>query len=670
MQLSSFSLAAILSSATAFTVHPINNLGISSRQHKSTRSDQGWDNSNFLESLNGGQSSIDKANQQYQNESETRAAWRERRLQSMNRDGMDDGTSALFGAEVPGMPTKLPKAPEHDEENPMGGEMFRKMMEKAKNGPNRPRSSEEAYPPSAAMGATPQFAASAAPAAAPVSPAVSAEQMAYYQQQLQAWQQQMTAFAQFSAANPEAAASLTMPPPPPPPAGLLGGAPATPAAPVAPVVDPTLPKADLTSDPATVNPHDYVPKGSGNKDAYEITNPADVYFAQLKRDSQVRQSARLQGNMEVANKPFEDVGVKALNNYLSKELIAQRRKQLSENGGEFETSRDEMILPYEEDEEETDVSYTGVSYKQKLLEMKKAKEAKKGGQAVAAAVAVPEPVVESKPSPEPEPSPSASIPEPQAEVVNEDAEEKPNFALATSEDFDDTPIAAPSMEDSEESRQSIRTLMGLLLKHRGGPGFGAGRLKEDDFAKLTDTLNKVTATLQAEAGMEVSAPVAYESHSPASTAPMSPLAGSIACAEAALQLYKTADASSQSELLAPVRDALESALKTLSHEIEGSSKSVSDAVPSSAPVYATTMDFPDTYKVTQPEEDEQVNAATSDVDENTAILQNVYDTLKSFAGEEKYGLRQINANEVTHIKDILHDMRGVIMDELDNGIPN
>jgi hypothetical protein len=86
------------------------------------------------------------------------------------------------------------------------------------------------------------------------------------------------------------------------------------------------------------------------------------------------------------------------------------------------------------------------------------------------------------------------------------------------------------------------------------------------------------------------------------------------------------------------------------------------------------MDFPDTYKVTIPEEEDQSVAApapvASDSDENTISLQNAYDTLKTFVGEEKYGLREIDSNEVSHIKDILHDLRGVIMDELDNGIPN
>lgn len=665
MHLSNISLAAVLSTAAAFTVHPINNLGVSvSRKiHKSSRSDQGWDNGNYLEALGGGESSIDNANQQYQNESTKRSTVREIRLQSMSRGDMDDDTAALFGANMPGMPDKPPKAPERDEENPMGGERFKKMMEKAQNGPSRPpAASQETYSPSPDLPLAPP--ATVAPVA------VAADQMAYYQQQLVAWQQQMTAYAQFSAANPAAAASMTMPPPPPPPPGMEA-APVAPA-PAAPAT-PAIPAPDLTSDPATLDPMDYVPTGSGNKDTYEITNPADVYFAQLKRDSQVRQTARRQGDLDTANKPFEDVGIKAIGNYLSKELIASRRKAVAESGGEFETSRDEMIIPYEDDDEEVDTSYTGVSYKQKMIEMKRMRAAKKGGQVFAAPVTA-EPITAAAIS-APVPVPEEQVAVPQVDVVEEEesGEKKPNFALSASENFDDSAILAPSMEDSEESRKSIRTLMGLILKHRGGPGFGAGRLKKAEFQEFEDSINEVTSLLEMEAGMKVSAPVSSSSPT-APVASSSPLEGSVACAEAVLGLYKSSDASSQEELLVPVRDALESALRTMNQEIESSSKSASAAVPSSAPVYATTMDFPDTYKVTIPEEEEQSVAApapvASDSDENTISLQNAYDTLKTFVGEEKYGLREIDSNEVSHIKDILHDLRGVIMDELDNGIPN
>lgn len=309
--------------------------------------------------------------------------------------GGDDGTAALFGANVPGMPDKVPKAPEHDEDNPMGGMRFRQMMDQAQQRDNQapsrimsstPPQPQAIPPPSGAMPPQQAVPAAAPQAVAPpevFSPDQMAIQMQIYQQQIQVWQQQMNTYAEFTATNPEAAAqmNLTMPPPPTPPAftnSTPGAAAAVPATPVAynsppqSVPAPTLPPT--SQDPDTMSPRDYLPKGSGNKDAYEITNPADVYLAQLKRDSTVRTEARKRGDLETANNPFADVGVKAIGNILSDELLASRRKQIAENGGEFETSRDEMIIPYADVEDTTQSDYTGISYKQKLMEMKKKRQ--------------------------------------------------------------------------------------------------------------------------------------------------------------------------------------------------------------------------------------------------------------------------------------------------------
>ena len=49
-----------------------------------------------------------------------------------------------------------------------------------------------------------------------------------------------------------------------------------------------------------------------NSDAYTMSNTADVYFAQLKQDSKVRKMARLSGDLETANKVFNDDSVKSI----------------------------------------------------------------------------------------------------------------------------------------------------------------------------------------------------------------------------------------------------------------------------------------------------------------------------------------------------------------------
>jgi len=499
------------------------------------------------------------------------------------------------------------------------------------------------------------------------------DQMAIYQQQLQVWQQQMAAFAQFNVANPEAASQMSMPLPPTPPNFAQ-------------------PAAGESITPTTVNPKDFIPRGSGNKDACDITNPADVYLAQLKRDSAVRSEARKKGDMETANKPFEDFGVKAIGDILSEELIASRREQLAQNGGEFETSRDEMIIPYAEEEDTRNNNYTGISYRQKLMEKKKLKAidqevASEPGVAEVAPVVVPEPTLEPL---EAERAPSPNL------GPNTEEEETPNFALPVKTDAEMPPISAPSMEDSEETRRSIRNLMGLILKQRGGPGFGAGRLKEAEATRLENNASEITALLKLETGIDTTpSPTTVEKNQVRLDLPVSKLdrepssvIGAIACVQAAATMYLDADAVSQDDLIVTVRDALASALDTLDDEIKNRSAdnvAPQQHPPPSKPVFATTMEFPDTFQVAKKSEIEPeitsidvkytqseatLGGAASSVDSNSAALQDVYETLKSVSGDQKFGLGNVSSDDASNIKDALIEMRGLLMDELDSGIPS
>lgn len=73
------------------------------------------------------------------------------------------------------------------------------------------------------------------------------------------------------------------------------------------VVPPPLPR------PARASPR---PVGR-NRDADSIANTADLYFAQLKRDSTVRGIARLTGDAEKADQVFADEGIKELEKLVS-----------------------------------------------------------------------------------------------------------------------------------------------------------------------------------------------------------------------------------------------------------------------------------------------------------------------------------------------------------------
>jgi hypothetical protein len=223
----------------------------------------------------------------------------------------------------------------------MGGTMFRNMMEKARNSPT-PRygmntetqpQDQQIQQPQPPQTTNPQFDA----------------QLQYYQAQMQAWQQQMQVFSQLAASNPEMAAKMTMPPPPPPPQMYPPQQPIASAPPQQPQEAKKIDVAELVKPPP-----------GRNRDAYEISNSADVYFAQLKRDSTVRTLARRQGDVTKANAVFEDESVHALKDYLGTDLMKSRRDRNEAIGGEFTTSRDEMLIPYEE-EEEVDKEYSDVS---------------------------------------------------------------------------------------------------------------------------------------------------------------------------------------------------------------------------------------------------------------------------------------------------------------------
>lgn len=74
--------------------------------------------------------------------------------------------------------------------------------------------------------------------------------------------------------------------------------------PVVPLPQPRPPKPDQ--------------KTGRNRDADTIQNTADVYFAQLKRDSTVRGVARLRGDLETAEQVFKDPKIKELEDMITK----------------------------------------------------------------------------------------------------------------------------------------------------------------------------------------------------------------------------------------------------------------------------------------------------------------------------------------------------------------
>lgn len=81
------------------------------------------------------------------------------------------------------------------------------------------------------------------------------------------------------------------------------------------------PQAPAAEPPVVIPPPPRPPRPDAkvgrNRDADSIQNTADVYFAQLKRDSTVRAVARIRGDNEKANAVFEDPGIKELDEMLT-----------------------------------------------------------------------------------------------------------------------------------------------------------------------------------------------------------------------------------------------------------------------------------------------------------------------------------------------------------------
>lgn len=609
------------------------------------------------------------------------------RLQSTPDDGDD---SYLFGAQVPGMPDKVPLPSPIDEDNPSGGQMFKKLMERAKSGPNRPKATfANSEPPQPQTPPPqPQYQQQQPPPPPPPQPQ-GMDPYSTYQAQLQAWQQQMTAYAQISVSDPEAAAQMTMPPPPQMQATPMPVQQQPPQPP---------PVSQTPKDPN--NPKDvsqYLIQGDGrNAQAYEVNNSADVYFAQLKRDSKVRIDARKAGDSATANAPFEDEGVQALKGLLSDELVQSRRENMERSGGEFETSRDEMLMPqhFEADEDDVDKTFTGVSYKERLMQAKKnnaqAKEPASATPPPATATTAPsdfvpkvQPITFASPSTDASPSTPPPADEATKATNNavETSESKPNFALPMTDESEMEPIAAPSMEDSEENRRSVRTLMGLLLKHRGGPGFGHGRLNEVEGKKLEDGAAEVMALLNQELGGETSLSTDVDATGTAIDTTESPLSGTVACVETVLSMYKNADVSTKDELVMPLRDAMLSAVNTINKVVAEDELKQQQPPPAPQPeaIHATSLGSDYAYPVPEQTKEEEMKdmqeivdvIATSSSDqqtinENRARLQKAYDTLKAVAGGEKFGLRNVNTEEINKARQVVVDMKEILMDELES----
>eukprot|EP00984_Skeletonema_dohrnii_P028718 scaffold18793_cov113-Skeletonema_dohrnii-CCMP3373.AAC.2 len=468
-----------------------------------------------------------------------------------------------------------------------------------------------------------------------------------------------------------------------------------------------------------------------NADAYAVSNTADVYFAQLKQDSRVRKRAWLAGDKDTANQVFTDQTVKEIregwvdNPYTKEKNIQEARAEI-EGAVRMQLGGD--------DDTKTSKFTSGVSYKQKLEQMK-AKRGKGGGGAVQQSPPEPEQVVSTPPPPVQVAPPAPKVQEPIAPKMQEPpaapvvpvvqppvpkqqppAPVQPKAitppAVATPTRSEEaTEQALPGALSEDEKRRELRTLQGLLLKQRGGPGFGAGRLREAEAQRLEKSLETVMGILRSEDGdfiagtpstaaavatpppvaqapkpvqpaQPMQPPVPAQSAQPvqpiqSAPAPVQsqidPMTGSIACVEAALKMYQDASPAERQVMMIPLREALMAAAsganKVISEtELKAHKAAMEAGPPETAPTMqqaAPMMGFPTTYAVTKPDDAAEAAAAPADAD-NMTKLNNAYDALTNAQGSGKLGLKNLSGGEAGALANQVEAMRGVLLDELNN----
>jgi hypothetical protein len=227
-------------------------------------------------------------------------------------DGYTDGAEL-----TPEMKAKIKESHTLEEEASQGGQMFRKMMERAQQG--------------GGMNHRPRPHQPVAPFPSPPMPATNFNNMSV-EDQARMFREMMQRQQQGGYAS-----QPTYQPPPPTP-NYLG--------------------AGVAPDGRRIG---------RNRDADAIVNSADLYFAQLKRDSSVRNMARYSGDEEYANQVFADPSIKEISMHVNPYMEqAKKEKDL------VETSMDEMILPYMlVEEEKQDPTSAGVRYKELLKNKRK-----------------------------------------------------------------------------------------------------------------------------------------------------------------------------------------------------------------------------------------------------------------------------------------------------------
>lgn len=301
-------------------------------------------------------------------------------------------------------------------------------------------------------------------------------------------------------------------------------------------------------------------------------------------------------------------------------------------------------------------------------------------------------------------------------------------------------VSGAAASNPEDAKRKIRTLMGMLLKHRGGPGFGKGRLSGREIDQFNTVLQDVVGLLREEAShTAASQPVPTMNQVPmspqqsfvpltittAAPAQSSQLDSMVACIHGAITMYKNCPPELQSSVLTTLRAALASAVSTcdgvigyqdqnpapVMSQVEGTIAVIEgavmmyrnsppelqpsvlitlrsalraavgtcDAMMGGVPPQSTMPAMPVQPAMNPPQAQPVVPTTPVEVpspvipatDPNSKVLDEVYNKMKAAAGDGSLGLRSdLTSEDASELADKLKEMRAVLMDELDTGIPD
>ncbi len=294
--------------------------------------DRGWDNDDFLSSLSGGSDEIAEANARYQAHAQSREKMNEWRARQMQMQIEMDSVNAS-----------------NDEGGDYGPspELLRKMMgtpEDETNQAPQMQQQQAAVPPPQQPQQQQFYDANGNPISMPMLYDANGNLVQFYQQPPPPPQQQQQEPAQQEEPinNDQVMQHLCPTPETPEPVAW----------------EPPLPP-----NPKTLGDE---PRPVGyNEDAYAVSNTADVYFAQLKQDSRVRKRAWLAGDKETANQVFTDQSVTTIKDQWVDNPYT-KEKNIQEARAEIEGA----VRMQQESDDESTQSSSGVSYKQKLAQMR------------------------------------------------------------------------------------------------------------------------------------------------------------------------------------------------------------------------------------------------------------------------------------------------------------